>query len=187
MHLTPHLHFVLLFWNHVFTCESVSWRCFASLSLSVDAKYFWPKNLASNSATWSLLKVVLGFFLLGGVLFEYGWPILRYSPTQCKKCSYGMLRCVLPELLHCLSMIACHTVIMLYKIPNINLRTFFYTGQTHQLLPISLLLFVDCINNRLLKLYSKKRNDITIYLHLKMNSSQHANRKKIIQIWLDSP
>lgn len=72
-----YLHFVLLFWNHVFTWASVIFRLFANAALSADARYFCLWNLFSNSAICSLVNDVRGFFLFGGVLFWYGCPIRR--------------------------------------------------------------------------------------------------------------
>ena len=72
-----YLHFVLRFWNQVFTWASVIFKFFAKVALSVDAKYFCLWNLFSSSQIWSRENEVLGFFLFGGVRFWYGWPILR--------------------------------------------------------------------------------------------------------------
>ena len=74
-HIT-YLHFVLRFWNQVFTWASVIFKFFASVALSVEAKYFCLWNLFSSSHIWSLEKEVRGFFRFGGVRFWYGWPIL---------------------------------------------------------------------------------------------------------------
>lgn len=38
--LDSHLHFVLLFWNHVLTCASVILSALAKAALSADARYF---------------------------------------------------------------------------------------------------------------------------------------------------
>ena len=64
-----YLHLVRLFWNQVFTWASVILRLFASVALSVEAKYFCLWNRFSNSQIWSLENDVRGFFLLGGVRF----------------------------------------------------------------------------------------------------------------------
>lgn len=99
--LNTHLHFVLRFcwwkietnlslwinwreittkwltWNQVLTWASVIFNPLANWARSADARYFCLWNRFSSSATWTLVNDVLGFFRFGGVLFWYGWPILR--------------------------------------------------------------------------------------------------------------
>lgn len=65
-------HFVRLFWNQVFTCESVILRPFASADRSADARYFWRWKRFSSSTTWTLENDVRGFFRFGGLRFWYG-------------------------------------------------------------------------------------------------------------------
>lgn len=67
--LLIYLHFVRLFWNQVFTCASVIFSDFANAARSADAKYFCLWKRFSSSAICSLVKLVLGFFLFGGVRF----------------------------------------------------------------------------------------------------------------------
>ena len=71
-----YLHFVLRFWNQVLTCASVILRFLANVALSVDAKYFCLWKRFSSSHICNLENEVRGFFLLGGVRFWYGCPIL---------------------------------------------------------------------------------------------------------------
>lgn len=52
--ITTHLHFVRLFWNHVFTWASVIFKPRANAARSADAKYFCLWKRFSNSATWIL-------------------------------------------------------------------------------------------------------------------------------------
>ena len=63
------LHFVRLFWNHVLTCASVILRFFASVALSVEARYFCLWKRFSSSQICSREKDVLGFLRFGGVRF----------------------------------------------------------------------------------------------------------------------
>lgn len=75
----------MLTWNHVLTCASVIFNPLANCALSADARYFCLWKRFSNSATWTLVKDVLGFFRFGGVLFWYGCPILRVIGNPVKK------------------------------------------------------------------------------------------------------
>lgn len=64
-----HLHFVLRFWNQVFTCASVILSALARAARSAEAKYFWRWKRFSSSQICSRVKDVRGFFFLGGVRF----------------------------------------------------------------------------------------------------------------------
>ncbi len=89
----PYLHFVRLFWNHVLTCASVILSVLASAALSVEARYFCLWKRFSSSQIWMREKEVRGFFRLGGVLFWYGWPILRGGAGQGPKHIGGTCGC----------------------------------------------------------------------------------------------
>ena len=67
--IDPYLHFVLLFWNHVFTWASVIFSAFAMVARSADARYFCRWNLFSNSQIWRRVNDVRGFLRFGGVRF----------------------------------------------------------------------------------------------------------------------
>lgn len=59
--LSCFFHLVLLFWNHIFTCVSVTPRSLAISARSDEDRYFFSSNCFSSSKIWRPVKVVLAF------------------------------------------------------------------------------------------------------------------------------
>lgn len=56
--------FIRLFWNHVFTCVSLSPSAVASSTLSGVDRYLWASNLFSRPVNCGSLNTVLAFLRL---------------------------------------------------------------------------------------------------------------------------
>lgn len=66
--------FALLFWNQVMTCALDNPKAPAISSRSAGDKYFWYRNLFSNSKIWWFVKAVLDFrFFFGCCLLLNRW------------------------------------------------------------------------------------------------------------------
>lgn len=78
-------HFVLRFWNQIFTCVSVTFSRVAISALSLEDKYFFCSNCFSSSNICRPVNVVRAFFFLTGqssplpVLFTSLSDFLRLS------------------------------------------------------------------------------------------------------------
>ena len=75
-------HFVLLFWNQVFTCLLLSCRDFAKTSLSVMVRYLFIINFSSRHFSWKLVNAVRRRRLFDGFLVTFKLSLFDCSSSN---------------------------------------------------------------------------------------------------------